>query len=136
MLPAADLPVALTTIHGSKGLEFPIVILPALYRRGRQKHDFIEIELPGEEQPTLGLRVLAASFNGARHVRGDGGKNDKRQGHLLTSVLARQHKNRNLSEEKRLLYVACTRAVNHLILPLPPGPPPLLASFLGPAVVT
>lgn len=106
LAPADDIPVVLTTIHGSKGLEFPIVILPGLARRAQQDHDFLEIEIPGDERAVLGLKVVSQE------------ESYRRTDTLLTTALKQRCVARTRSEEKRLFYVACTRAKHHLVLPI------------------
>lgn len=106
LAPLDDIPIALTTIHGAKGLEFPIVVLPGLGRRYLQDYDFIEAELPGEERLSIGLRSSLAS------------QSSKRCETAISALLQRRNQDQVCSEEKRLFYVACTRAIDHLILPL------------------
>ena len=89
------------TVHASKGLEFPIVVVPDLAARFN-----LQTSTPAliDAEKGLGLRTL-----------------DPEQGYKKTSTFIRSLINRNASrhqraEEKRLLYVACTRARDHLLL--------------------
>lgn len=102
--------VRLMTIHKAKGLEFPVVILAdAILSSGRSNRvGLIERHSDGEETPSslelqLGPRALAWSTQGWK------------------DALAREQE-REVSEERRLWYVAATRVRDHLILPfLPKG---------------
>ncbi len=89
--------VRVMTVHAAKGLEFPVVILPRLHKRFQfdpepylDQHLGIGFTLPGEdEQDEL---------------------------NPLTALLEEQSRRRTIDEEKRILYVACTRARDMLIL--------------------
>jgi hypothetical protein len=109
--------VRLMTIHAAKGLEFPVVVLAALGRR------------PNLDKPDLavgdgeaGVRVIGFEGEGAP-----------------TATLARltaAARERAAAEERRVLYVAATRARERLILsgttrldrepPSGPGAPPIV----------
>ena len=98
---AGDDAVRLMSIHQSKGLEFPVVVLADLGKT------FNEQDLRGEiildEQYGLCPRVKPPSAGG-RYPS-------------LAYWLARKHQRRELrGEEMRLLYVALTRAQDSLIL--------------------
>ncbi len=92
--------VKITTIHSAKGLEFPIVILADLGRQTRRpprpaivdRELGIGLALPGRT-PTAGEEHCS-----------------------LRAVVDWRARRKELAEEKRLLYVACTRARDHLIL--------------------
>jgi ATP-dependent helicase/nuclease subunit A len=93
--------VRVMSVHKSKGLEFPIVILAETsrqFRAGMDAGDCIADSYAG-----VGLKVI-----------------DKDSGTKLSSLtwqlISQRQKNRNLSEEMRILYVAMTRARDRLIL--------------------
>lgn len=91
--------VTLMTIHKSKGLEFPLVILADASRQSAG----------GESLPLLNDPKLGC---GAR-VKGD---NDKFQDSAQFKLINLQAKAREEAENRRLLYVAMTRAQDHLII--------------------
>lgn len=104
--PSGDDPVQvqMMTLHAAKGLEFEAVILPCL-DRGTGNHN-------ETAPPLLWLDARAgddASFLlGMTAVRGGEDKH-----HEYLKLL---HRQRRLEEDKRLLYVAATRARHHLVL--------------------
>jgi ATP-dependent helicase/nuclease subunit A len=89
--------VTLMTIHGAKGLEWPLVIVPDLSRKSQNDHSLIRFD------PHLGVAV----------------KQDDESGELQKSalylLLAQRQQAQDLEEMKRLLYVAATRAGDRLI---------------------
>jgi|GEM_PF-91731 len=91
--------VQLMTIHASKGLEFPVVLVQGLDKRRKKKTDVVFYLKPpvGQRAPQ---RVL--------------GFKDQTQAHL------EQHHARTEAEYRRLAYVALTRASHRLYLPLLP----------------
>ncbi len=90
-----DEQVRLLTIHRSKGLEFPIVILANLASGRRHNQAFIP------ERATGSFQLASGSFKTI-------GYEDALQKERL----------RMEAEDRRLLYVAVTRARDHLVVPL------------------
>jgi len=109
-LPVAPHTVRLMTIHAAKGLEFKRVILAGMGK-----------ECLGRKQ---GMRTLVTDHDVAIRLPGE---TDHDEYDTLSHAMAQ----RQLEEEKRIFYVACTRASECLILsshgPLPevgaPFPP-------------
>ncbi|HUB27703.1 MAG TPA: 3'-5' exonuclease, partial [Tepidisphaeraceae bacterium] len=93
--------VRIMSIHASKGQEFPIVILPDLGKRFNLSDAGRSILL--DRQSGIGLQVV----DPARRIR-----YPSLSWQLTSASLRRQA----LAEEMRLLYVAMTRAKEHLIL--------------------
>jgi ATP-dependent exoDNAse (exonuclease V) beta subunit len=92
--------VVLTTVHGSKGLEYPMVILPFLEWGARQSDDFLVGERDGAT--VIGLRVEDDDH--------------KRTSTLLSRWLNEHRRLRECAEERRVFYVGCTRAQEYLVL--------------------
>ncbi|MDG5761902.1 UvrD-helicase domain-containing protein [Natronococcus sp. A-GB1] len=102
--------VRIMTVHEAKGQEFPVVVVPGVSKgfmdRGRLANGSVEFELvpiDGERQPVLGL-----------NVPGDWGEDD--EGTLMRHIARERRRAEERAEEKRVLYVGCTRAEDHLIL--------------------
>jgi ATP-dependent helicase/nuclease subunit A len=97
--------VDLMTIHGAKGLEWDVVIVPALDRPGQMDRSrLLEwAELDGDSEDAA--QVVLAPIAG----RGEASQD-------LNSWIREIHKTREAAERKRLLYVASTRAKQELHL--------------------
>jgi ATP-dependent helicase/nuclease subunit A len=86
--------IRIMTIHYAKGLEFPLVVLPDLERRRHSGASTPVLDLELGPLVPLAEREGAVGMDLYRHV------DDLEE----------------LQERKRLLYVACTRAADYLIL--------------------
>lgn len=87
--------VTLTTVHGSKGLEWPVVVLPDLDRR-----------VP----PDSGQVLFNPAFGVSVNLGGDEEKP------ILHHLISDHKASLREAELRRLLYVALTRTADHLIL--------------------
>ncbi|MFC4766684.1 UvrD-helicase domain-containing protein [Effusibacillus consociatus] len=98
--------VRLMTVHASKGLEFPVVILPDLKRPLTTGDSTRCLIRPGIGMGLKGERFGDTAAEGELEVQGDG----------LFQLMKEQESDRELLEEHRKLYVAMTRARDYLIL--------------------
>ncbi|HOW71950.1 MAG TPA: UvrD-helicase domain-containing protein [Phycisphaerae bacterium] len=98
---AADDVVRIMTIHGSKGLEFPVVVLADLQKRFNLQDATATILIDRQ----YGIAPRAADAE--RRIR---------YPTLIHQIAADHIRQESLSEELRVLYVALTRAREHLLL--------------------
>lgn len=92
--------VRIMTVHGSKGLEFPVVFYARLNRQFNIKDEQSDILTHAKEG--IGLRIVCE--DGLRHTT------------ALWRAAKMRCRKENLAEEMRVLYVAMTRAKQWLIL--------------------
>jgi len=103
--PDPDVKVELLTMHGAKGLEWDLLVLPALHRRPRPAERELLYWLPftsehDQEQVLLGpLRAAWQTDNSP-----------------LVDLIRAEQGDRDAFEHQRLLYVAATRAREELVL--------------------
>ncbi len=93
--------VLITTIHKSKGLEFPVVILPRLDKKFNFEDLKKDILLDNDYY--LGFKLRDYDNYGINS-------------NIILELIKREKKNKQLSEELRVLYVALTRAKEKLIM--------------------
>jgi ATP-dependent helicase/nuclease subunit A len=89
--------VSLMTIHKSKGLEWPVVVVADLARA-----------TPNYPGPILFDKDLGVGLQ----LKGDG----TGASGILHGIINQRRQEREHAEEKRVLYVACTRARDYLVL--------------------
>ena len=92
--------VRLLTVHGAKGLEFPCVVLANLNAKGNVRSAPVVVDRGAER---VEVRIPSREVSGLETA-----------GHAAAAVRERAC---GEDEEKRLLYVAATRARDYLVLP-------------------
>ena len=100
-IPGDDNEVKLMSVHQSKGLEFPVVIIPDCHRRLINYSGFPDIFFDTEFG--LGMKVKDPLMG-------------KKVSSSLHSRILEEEKIREIAERKRLLYVAVTRARDYMIM--------------------
>ncbi len=93
--------VRLMSIHKSKGLEFPIVVLAGMGKQFNTKDETSSMVFHSEFG--VGIKLLDA-------------KTRKKKDTLIRQILSLEIKKESLGEELRILYVALTRAKEKLVL--------------------
>ena len=90
--------IRIMTIHGAKGLESPVVVLPDMLAAQSKSDPLVTIAHDGM---TLPIKSVSRDFTPEVHV---------------VATAKEQAKNRKNEEENRLLYVALTRAEDGLLI--------------------
>ncbi|MDD3168546.1 MAG: 3'-5' exonuclease, partial [Eubacteriales bacterium] len=93
--------VRIMTIHKSKGLEFPVVLVGGLGKRFNKDSDTYQVSL--HKDIGLGIRFVDKENSCYKKT-------------IIQTVIDRKKRREGMAEELRILYVAFTRAMDKLIL--------------------
>jgi ATP-dependent exoDNAse (exonuclease V) beta subunit len=104
--PSDDVRIEVLTVHGAKGLEWDLVVLPGLHRKSRGADTQLLHWLPFTDR-VRGEQMLLAPLRSAS------AEQDKDP---LISLIHDEQRRRDRYETQRLLYVATTRAREQLLL--------------------
>ncbi len=106
--------VSIMTVHAAKGLEFPVVVVPDLAEAPRASGATIMVE----DGLRLGVKIPNPAVDYEREET------------PILQVLKAEYRQKEEAEQKRLFYVAVTRARDHLVLcgERPAGAPETLAA--------
>ena len=110
--------VQLMTIHAAKGLEFPMVVTACCGKKSggtrnlfSKRISFVDPERNGDSR-----RMTLAGIDYP-----DAGREMQPSPTILGALLKEHDRLQSEEEEKRLLYVALTRARDNIVIPLPTG---------------
>lgn len=107
--------VRLMTVHKSKGLEFPVVIIPWMESQaGGFAQDYWGVlDVP----ETARAMALPQGYPAPQCFTVDIGFHDRQDGgsNFLQTHARTLREKKEKAETRRLLYVACTRAIDHLV---------------------
>jgi ATP-dependent helicase/nuclease subunit A len=111
--PSESVKLEILTMHGAKGLEWDLVVLPGLDRgtRGQDRNLLNWLPYTPEDGQE---KVLLAPLRSASEAADP----------PLNELIRREQKQRDAYEHQRLLYVAATRAREHLVLSATLNPEP------------
>lgn len=107
-------PVQVMSMHGAKGLEFDVVLIPGLARTTKSDEKKLMLWNNHQSAAEKRMRLLIAPLHVPDDNKGDGSTtgDDGAMYEYLRTFL----KNKQRLEDARLLYVACTRAKHRLHL--------------------
>lgn len=112
-LVSGEASIEITTMHRSKGLQYPMVVLSNISARGQQNSGLHISPIDTHEEHTP--LVIWAPKEGVDDPFDSGTKS------FFKELVQHQHRERERAEMIRLFYVAATRAKQHLVISDPSG---------------
>jgi ATP-dependent helicase/nuclease subunit A len=109
--------VQIMTVHQSKGLEFPMVFVPDLgagFNLGEREAlyaDYVPLEMKITDNGIVRKEIPEIGINAPNPE-----KEWESEPVLIKRIIKKRLKDKLIAEKKRLLYVAATRAMDHLVL--------------------
>jgi ATP-dependent helicase/nuclease subunit A len=109
--------VQIMTVHQSKGLEFPMVFVPDLgagFNLGERESlyaDYVPLEMEIADNGIIRKEIPEIGINAPNPE-----KEWESESILIKRIIRKRLKDKLIAEKKRLLYVAATRAMDHLVL--------------------
>ncbi len=112
-------PIQLMTIHGSKGLQFPMVVIPDMHAGD---HDGgVQLFVADDDPDSVvwpGIVYKPGDRERGRqsNTGNNNGSDKDADGSFLYQIIKSEKNKRQRAETKRLFYVAVTRAETHLLM--------------------